>query len=235
MQRAVFFDFDGTLAHTAPDMVAALHEWQQSREQPLIDYSLAKMAVSGGARALLALTGMTEEDEEYEAARLDFLWHYESSRYRRTFLFSGMKQLLRELHATNWQWGVVTNKPRQYFAPIAEMMSLDTNPDIELPFDAPPLAAALVAGDDCVKAKPSPESLLLAAQIAGIPPENCIYIGDDVRDAMAAQAAGMPFILAAWGYWAANEWHRAPVAAAIATTPRDIGPLVKMLGGHIGC
>ena len=110
------------------------------------------------------------------------------------------------------------------------MLSLDTNPDTELPHGAPPLAAALVAGDDCAKAKPSPESLLLAAEIAGVSPQRCIYIGDDVRDAMAAQAAGMAFILAAWGYWAANDWHRAPAAAAIAATPHGIVPLVKMLG-----
>ena len=227
--RAVLWDFDGTLAHTAPDMVAALHQWQAVRNQKPVDYEIARMCVSGGARALLRAAGMEESDPMYDGAREDFLARYEAGGYRRTVLFSGATETLRILNREGWKWGVVTNKPRRYFAPIASVLGMETNPEIDLPANAPPKAAVLVAGDDHAQSKPSPAPLLLAAQVAEVPPNQCIYIGDDRRDAEAAHAAGMPFILAGWGYWAAADWKNAPAAAAIASSPSCIVPLARML------
>ena len=39
--------------------------------------------------------------------------------------------------------------------------------------------------------KPHPEPLLLAAQKLGIPPSECVYIGDSESDMIAAKDAGM--------------------------------------------
>ena len=227
MTGAVFFDFDGTLAHTAPDMAAAFREWQTAAGQTPAEYEVIRPAVSGGARALLKLAGVEEDSPDYESARLDFLARYEAGGYQRTFLFGGMKECLTSLKEDGWKWGIITNKPRQYFAPIADNLSLNTDPEMLLP-DSPPAAAAMVAGDDCPRGKPSPESLLLAAEIAGVPPRRCIYIGDDARDSQAAQAAGMRFIVAGWGYWPTTEWFRSPAADAIISSPHCIPPLARM-------
>ena len=37
---------------------------------------------------------------------------------------------------------------------------------------------------------------------AGLRPEQALYVGDEIRDAQAAQAAGIPFRGVAWGYTA---------------------------------
>jgi phosphoglycolate phosphatase len=55
-----------------------------------------------------------------------------------------------------------------------------------------------------------------------VPPEQCLYIGDDERDIIAAQAASMTTVAAAWGYLG-NEtplanWN----ADLIFSTPQDI-------------
>jgi phosphoglycolate phosphatase len=42
--------------------------------------------------------------------------------------------------------------------------------------------------------------LLHAAVLMGVAPENCLYLGDDLRDMEAAQAAGMTGIIASYGY-----------------------------------
>ena len=229
MKRAVLWDFDGTLAHTAPDMVAALHNWQQAHGQAPVEYERARMAVSGGARALLALAGVDAGAADFEAAREEFLEKYEEVGYKRSVCFGGIRETLTALAAEGWAWGVVTNKPRRYFSPIAAELQIHTDP--ESPPGALPLAAALVAGDDCAQPKPAPESLLLAAEIIGVAPANCMYVGDDVRDAQAAQAATMPFILAGWGYWPAAEWRQAAQVAALAATPVAVAPLARMLAG----
>ncbi len=58
----------------------------------------------------------------------------------------------------------------------------------------------MVSGDSTPKAKPFPEPLLHAARELGVPPPECLYLGDDLRDVQAARAAGMPVLVAAWGY-----------------------------------
>jgi phosphoglycolate phosphatase len=50
------------------------------------------------------------------------------------------------------------------------------------------------------QAKPSPLPLLHAAKLAGVAPEECIYVGDAERDIQAAHAAGMPALIARYGY-----------------------------------
>lgn len=51
----------------------------------------------------------------------------------------------------------------------------------------------LVVCDDMGKfQKPHPHGILLAADRLGIAPERCLYVGDQLFDVQAAQAAGMP-------------------------------------------
>ena len=61
-------------------------------------------------------------------------------------------------------------------------------------------AACVVCGDTCAHAKPHPEPLLHAADLLGVAPECCLYVGDDERDIQSANAAGMPGIIALYGY-----------------------------------
>jgi phosphoglycolate phosphatase len=42
--------------------------------------------------------------------------------------------------------------------------------------------------------------MLHAAKLMGVAPEQCVYLGDDLRDMQAAQAANMTGIIAAYGY-----------------------------------
>jgi phosphoglycolate phosphatase len=58
----------------------------------------------------------------------------------------------------------------------------------------------VVAGDTLPQRKPHPAPLLHAAELLGLPAEGCLYVGDAERDIQAARAAGMPVLLAAYGY-----------------------------------
>jgi phosphoglycolate phosphatase-like HAD superfamily hydrolase len=60
----------------------------------------------------------------------------------------------------------------------------------------------LISGDTTAHAKPHPLPLLTACEQIGRgnPQARVLYVGDDLRDIQAAQAAGMPSAAAAWGY-----------------------------------
>ena len=163
-----------------------------------------------------SLADLNADNEDMAAARSEFLRRYEETDYAGTDLFPGVAEMLANLEQNGWVWGVMTNKPRRYFAPLAERLGWGEKP-------------GLIAGDDCARAKPHPDGLLRAAKLCGAAPERCVYVGDDPRDARAAHAAGMPFVLAAWGYWTPSQWVNAAPVAGLASAPADLPPLAQML------
>src|SRR3546814_3903385 len=70
--------------------------------------------------------------------------------------------------------------------------------------------------------KPHPLPLLHSAQVLGIEPSQCAYVGDDERDIVAARAAGMPSVVALWGYRLDLDDPETWQGDALAETPRDL-------------
>ena len=80
----------------------------------------------------------------------------------------------------------------------------------------------LVGGDTCAEKKPHPLPLLEAARRLGVEPGDCVYVGDDERDVLAARAAGMAAIAVTWGYRLDGEDPQAWQAEATVDHPRDL-------------
>lgn len=185
--RAVLFDFDGTLADTAPDLAAAVN--RMCVEQGLEPLPLERLRpfASAGARGLVhAAFNIKPGDGEYAALRETFLEYYAERVCEKTRLFPGIAELLAALRERGIAWGIVTNKATRFTERIVARLKLE--PD------------CVACGDTTPYLKPHPAPLLHAAQQIRIPPENCMYLGDDLRDMKAAQAAGMRPIAVEWGY-----------------------------------
>lgn len=211
--RALLFDLDGTLADTAPDLAAAVNHLLTTRGMPATPYELLRPQASAGARGIIGVAfGVTPADAEYDALRVSFLERYAANIADNTTLFDGVTVLLQHLQKQDLQWGIVTNKPARFTDALVPLIGLEH-------------AACVVSGDTTEHAKPHPEPLFEAARRLNLAPEDCWYIGDDLRDIVAGKAAGMPTIAAAWGYCGNSEpltWN----ADAIALQPMD---LVTML------
>jgi 2-phosphoglycolate phosphatase len=212
--KAVLFDLDGTLADTAPDLAAAVNLMRTKRGLDAAPYLGLRPFASSGARGLIgAGFQITPEHPDYEAMRVEFLANYEAAIAVYSHLFSGVKELLSGLEQLNVAWGIITNKAERFTNPLI--------PQIELVN-----AACVISGDTTPHAKPHPEPLLEAARRIKILPSECWYVGDDLRDIQAAQAAGMTSIAAAWGYCGATEpthWK----ADAILDSPLELLELVR--------
>jgi phosphoglycolate phosphatase len=187
--KCVLFDLDGTFADTAPDLAAALNQVRASCGLSPLPLEVLRPQASNGSPGLLK-TGMniTPDAPGYEALRGIFLQHYANNICRNTQLFSGMSDLVDALESRNIPWGIVTNKPHIFTVPLMVALGYAKR------------AACLISADTCTHAKPHPEPMFRACQIIGVEPENCLYLGDDLRDMQAANAANMTGVIARYGY-----------------------------------
>lgn len=208
--RAVLFDLDGTLADTAPDLVAAVNQLRTVRGLVPAEYEMLRPYASAGARGLIgAAFGLQPGDSDYDALKTAFLENYVSDIATKSRLFDGVPELLDALTAAKIPWGIVTNK-------VARLTDLLV-PKIGLAH-----AGCVVSGDTTAHAKPHPAPLQEAARRVGVSPEECWYVGDDLRDIQAGRAAGMKTIAAAWGYCgetAPSTWN----ADWLMETPSELG------------
>jgi phosphoglycolate phosphatase len=186
---AVLFDLDGTLIDSAPDLASAVNAMRRQRGQLPLPYLALRPHAGSGARGMLgAAFGVQPDMAEYESLKVEFYSAYEACMLEQTKLFDAVANLLDALDARQLPWGIVTNKALRFAQPSAQALGLL------------PRARALVAGDSTPHTKPHPAPLLEAARRMGLPPERCVYIGDDARDMQAGRAAGMATLAAAWGY-----------------------------------
>lgn len=189
MPEAVFFDLDGTLADTAPDLCGALNRLLAEQGRAQLLQSALRPHVSAGARGLLRIGfGIAPDDTTYPALHKRFLDIYENALCEATTLFAGMDTLLDALDSLGIAWGVVTNKPERFTLPLMDALGLATR------------ASAIVGGDTTARVKPDPLPLFHACTIAGVAATASAYVGDDLRDIQAGRAAGMRTFAAAWGY-----------------------------------
>ncbi|MDR2195226.1 MAG: HAD-IA family hydrolase [Gallionellaceae bacterium] len=212
----VLFDLDGTLADTAPDLALALNMQRERHGLPPLPQEIIRPHASHGSRGLLGIGfSLTPEDATFPAMRDEYLGLYDQVFTHAPQLFPGMDEVLNALQNAGVQWGVVTNKPARFTIRLMQALNLA---------DA---AACIVSGDDAERAKPYPDTLLLACEQARCRPESCLYVGDAERDILAGRAAGMQTMVACWGYLGEDDAPESWQADFMIAAPHQ---LLRILG-----
>lgn len=187
--RAVLFDLDGTLVDSAADLGTAADHMRKARGMPALAAAQYRPHAGSGARGMLAVAfGVDADHAEYPALKDEFFTYYERCMMERTGPFDGVAPLVADLLRRGFVWGVVTNKSARYALPQTHAIDLFAT------------ASVLVCGDTTPHTKPHPAPLLEAARRIGVAPAHCMYVGDDHRDILAGQAAGMATVAATYGY-----------------------------------
>lgn len=214
--RAILFDLDGTLADTAPDLAAAVNYLRTQRGLDPTPYAILRPTASAGARGMIgAAFGLQPADEGFEELRLQWFERYQSAMAVESTLFDGVVELLDGIRAAGMDWGVVTNKPSRFTDPLMPQIGLSH-------------AGCIVSGDTTGFSKPHPAPLLEGARRLDVAPQDCWYVGDDLRDIEAGRAAGMITVACSWGYcgeiepahWGADYLLASPLA--LLTTLREL-------------
>ena len=124
--KAVLFDFDGTLADTAPDLGAALNRLRADHGLPALSIESLRPYASSGARGLLhGGFDLLPEDSRFEPMRDAFLGYYDERVCVGTRLFPGIGELLAQIERRGIPWGIVTNKSTRFTPRVVAALGLD--------------------------------------------------------------------------------------------------------------
>ena len=186
--RLALFDLDGTLLDSAPDFLAVINRMRADRGLGPMTMDVLRPVVSKGARAMAAAAFPDVDVAQREAWIPEFLDIYQQELGRHGLPFHGIEAMLGALEAGGSRWGIVTNKPEYLAKLLMPLLGWESR------------CAVLIGGDTLPVRKPDPKPLLHAAAKLGIDARDCAYVGDDERDIIAARAAGMPSVVALWGY-----------------------------------
>ncbi len=209
---AVLLDLDGTLLHTAPDLIAAANA--ALTEAGIAERPSRELTprVSGGAAAMLgcAADDIARTGQDFDTLMQRMLTLYEAGIACRSRFYAGMETVLDTLEQRGIPWGIVTNKHSRFTHPLLMALGIDHRP------------ACIISGDTTAERKPHPLPLLEACRQLRTAPQTCVYVGDAKRDIEAGQRAGMATLVALYGYLADDDQPECWGANGLLQHPGDL-------------
>ena len=166
--KLVIFDLDGTLLDTIDDLKEAVNHAMSLRGFPTFTRDEVMAMVGHGARNLMrkALPVGYKDDDMVDAAYNDFRSYYITHIDVNTKPFSGIHDLLTQLHQEGVLLAVASNK----FQEGTEHLIKEFFPKI--PF------VAVLGGRPDFPLKPDPEIVNEVLRKAGVEKEDAVMIGD---------------------------------------------------------
>lgn len=188
---AVIFDLDGTLIDTAGDLAASMNHALVLAGLSPVPAAEVRHLVGHGARRMLMRGYELSAGRAADAAALDlslsrFLEHYQENIAVHSAPFEGAVAVIERLRADGAAAAICTNKREALAVRLMEALGLSG------------LFKTIVGGDTAGAAKPDPAPVRLCLEATRA--ERAVFIGDSDTDIRAAEAAGLPSFIAAFGY-----------------------------------
>lgn len=190
--HAVVLDLDGTLVDSAPAIAGALNRVLAGRKGVPVHVDQVRAWVSLGADRLVA-NAMGAHATSSAADLADFRSVYSAQEANPADLYPGATSVLTDLAAAGIRVGICTNKPEGLCRKLIEDLGLA------------PHVNAIVGGTSGLKPKPHPDPVWRLLELLATPADMAVYVGDSEIDALAAEAAGVAFVLVNYGYAVGNR------------------------------
>ena len=189
MTKAIFFDLDGTILDTVPDIQDSINRMLAENGLPPLSAEEIVRYVGNGAKKLVdrCLKGrVTEERAERCLHRYNDI--YTNCGSPKTRIFPGLSKTLPLLKEKGYLLAVITNKPQET-ADEVKKIYLD------------PLGISYVFGQrEGIPVKPDPKPMEIVLAQCGLKREEVVFVGDGETDAAFAINAGVRGISCLWGY-----------------------------------
>lgn len=216
MLEALIFDLDGTVANTIPAIREGINLTMKELGYPEYTDKDVMGFVNFGARRLieLALPKPFRDDAETVDKTLSL---YDSN-YRKVYMhtdktYDGIVPMVAKLKK-DFKLALLSNKQDEMVKGLVKQL---------FPEDTFIVARGLVDG---YPAKPDKTVPLMIADIMGVAPENCAFIGDSDVDVKTALNSGMRAIDVSWGY-RSREVLKDAGAEYIASTPEELYSILR--------
>lgn len=209
--RAICFDVDGTLSDTDDQWVAAF-------ERRL--GGLRRLFPRGDARAFARWAIMCAESP----ANLFYHWLDRANldaQVGRAYSFLSQRKLGRKTHACLIMPGVcemIAHLHGRYPMSVVSARDREGTLAILEQFELVPFFDSVATALTCLHTKPFPDPIIWAAEQMGVPPENCLMVGDTTVDIRAGKMAGAQTVGVLCGFGQEAELRRAGADLILPTT-----------------
>lgn len=211
--QLIIFDLDGTLIHSAPDIVVTTNELMQRRGCELLEEKIIIDAIGEGLMQLVydCFPHARGNQKELDSIALEFAEVYELNLLKLTKIFEGIEKFLDEIEKENLRKiAIVTNKRIRWTEKTLKGLNLDRFSWVRV-----------YGSDSLAERKPHPLPLFEVMKAAGVKPQQTVMVGDGLPDMKAAVRAGVHGIGCAYGYCSAEKLIEAG-ASLIIQSPHDL-------------
>ena len=195
--KAIFFDLDGTLVETAPEIADAVNDTLRYFDWPAVYQSEVDRWIGHGTRELLiqALAKVNAQSvaeirqgELLREALPIFDRYYQQRCGTRSTLYPHVRDTLKHLRECGCRLAVVTNKESRYTDTVLRAHQLTGAFDL------------VVSGDTFSAKKPDPVGVLHGLRLWNVDKTDALFVGDSSIDAATARQAGVAVWLLPYGY-----------------------------------
>ena len=189
--KGVFFDLDGTLFDTAPEIIFATNQMLKDLSLHELERNLIKSFIGKGADNLIrkSISSASKKDPEvlFKEAKELFNKYYILNAGQ-SLTYDGVERALIGLKKKKLILACVTNKPEIFTQLILEGSGLVSYLDL------------VVSGDTVDKKKPHPMPIKHSCDALALKPKEAIMVGDSCNDIEAGFSAGTYVVTVPYGY-----------------------------------
>lgn len=216
MKKVMIFDFDYTLGDSTNGIIASINfALEKMNLEPASGDRIVKTIGLSLEEIYQVLTG-SSDSREIETFKQYFREKADEVMVNNTKLYSGVKEMLEQLHSKGKKTAIVTTKYHYRIEQILAAHQMEH------------LIDAIVGVEDVEKAKPDPEGVWKIKEQFGVSPKDILYVGDSLVDAKTAQGAGVDFIAVLTGTTAQEDFQEYPYLK-ILNSAAELGSLKEEL------
>ena len=199
---------DGTVLDTLDDLTDAVNAAMRQFGLPEVSRSTVRANLGNGAEYLIRHVMPDDSPETLRKEVYDWYRpYYDAHCGIKTAPYEGILTLMEKLRSQRVKLAIVSNKPDKAVQALAEEFFKG-------------LLETAVGESASVRRKPSPDTVLAAAELIGVGRGECVYVGDSEVDVMTAENAGMDCIAVEWGFRSRRQLEEAGAPVIVDTAEK---------------